>query len=309
MAKDYYDILGVQPDDELEVIKRQYRVLVRENHPDVARDKDTAHARMQVILEAWGVLSDPDERARYDRSRQAASPPVIKPGTVRSDGWPTTRPPDTVRKARAAQNFKNSRPSHHINNPRTRLLTMVFEAAQLYHEGKMGEAVAICTKVMKTDPTHAEAPALLGDIYSEQGRNDVALLMYERAMRNQPNNLLYRQKWQAIKNGEVISPPVSQVRVEPSPAPPPSAPSSPATPPITPSSHAGTNGHATAQAVNGAASSSSGSNGAAPTQSATEGINKSKPVEESPVNSEPTGAEPSRGSLVGKLAGWMGKRK
>ncbi|MBV9468856.1 MAG: tetratricopeptide repeat protein, partial [Abitibacteriaceae bacterium] len=175
------------------------------------------------------------------------------------------------------------------------------------HEGKMGEAVALCTKVMKTDPTHAEAPALLGDIYSEQGRNDVALLMYERAMRNQPNNLLYRQKWQAIKNGEVISPPVSQVKVEPPSPPPPPPPVDP--PPAAPPSHAVTNGYASAQPPNGTASPSNGTNGAAPPESAAGGNNKSQTVEESAAHPEPSDAEPARGSLVGKLAGWMGKRK
>jgi tetratricopeptide (TPR) repeat protein len=73
---------------------------------------------------------------------------------------------------------------------------MVFEAAQLYHvEGRADEAIRVCNQVMKADPTNAEAAALLGDIYAEQDRKDVALAMYEKAMRLQPNNLLYRQKW------------------------------------------------------------------------------------------------------------------
>ena len=88
-------------------------------------------------------------------------------------------------------------------NARTRLLTMVFDAAQLYHvEGRVEEAIRVCNHVMKADPTNAEAIVLLGDIYAEQNRKDVALAMYERAVRIQPNNLLYRQKWDKLRHGE-----------------------------------------------------------------------------------------------------------
>jgi tetratricopeptide (TPR) repeat protein len=83
---------------------------------------------------------------------------------------------------------------------------MVFEAAQLYHvEGRADEAIRVCNQVMKADPTNAEAVALLGDIYAEQDRRDVALAMYEKAMRLQPNNLLYRQKWDKLRHGIVKS--------------------------------------------------------------------------------------------------------
>ena len=87
-------------------------------------------------------------------------------------------------------------------NTRTRLLTMVFDAANLYFEdGRAQEAISICERVMKSDPSNAEAPALLGDIYADQGRVDLALMNYERAVRRQPHNLLYRQKWEELKSG------------------------------------------------------------------------------------------------------------
>jgi hypothetical protein len=79
------------------------------------------------------------------------------------------------------------------------MLTMVFEAAELYFfQGRAQEAIDMCTRVMKYDPHNAEAPALLGDIYAEQGRHDIAISMYQTAVRNQPKNMLYRQKLDAL---------------------------------------------------------------------------------------------------------------
>jgi molecular chaperone DnaJ len=66
-TKDYYDILGVAPDASGEEIKRAYRALARQHHPDVAHDKSKAEHRFKEINEAYEVLSDPNKRAQYDR--------------------------------------------------------------------------------------------------------------------------------------------------------------------------------------------------------------------------------------------------
>ncbi len=66
-TKDYYDILGVARDASGDEIKRAYRSLAREHHPDVANDKSTAEHRFKEINEAYEVLSDPNKRAQYDR--------------------------------------------------------------------------------------------------------------------------------------------------------------------------------------------------------------------------------------------------
>lgn len=210
MPQDYYAILEIAPDADLTVIKSQYRKLVRQNHPDIAEDKETAHARMQLILEAYNVLSDVEKRASYDRSRNApatASRPMPRPGsrnTPSSTPRPGNRNPygggGQTNASRNRAEWSNQAPASSSTNPRTRLLTMVFEAANLYFEsGRAGEAIAICERVMKSDASNAEAPALLGDIYADQGKNDLALAMYERAMRRRPDNLSYRQKYESLK--------------------------------------------------------------------------------------------------------------
>jgi len=66
-ATDYYDVLGVSRDASGDDIKRAYRKLARQHHPDVARDKSKAEHRFKEINEAYEVLSDPQKRAQYDR--------------------------------------------------------------------------------------------------------------------------------------------------------------------------------------------------------------------------------------------------
>ncbi|MBI5670022.1 MAG: molecular chaperone DnaJ [Chloroflexi bacterium] len=70
MARDYYDILGVPRDASKDDVKRAFRKLAREYHPDVSKHAD-AEARFKEINEAYEVLSDDDKRARYDRFGEA----------------------------------------------------------------------------------------------------------------------------------------------------------------------------------------------------------------------------------------------
>jgi molecular chaperone DnaJ len=64
--RDYYDILGVPRNASLDEIKQAFRKLARQYHPDVNKAPD-AEEKFKEINEAYGVLSDPEKRARYDR--------------------------------------------------------------------------------------------------------------------------------------------------------------------------------------------------------------------------------------------------
>ncbi|NKE65724.1 DnaJ domain-containing protein [Ramlibacter sp. RBP-2] len=63
--KDYYAALGVPRDADAETIRKAYRKLAREHHPDVSAAPG-AEARFKEIAEAWQTLKDPDKRAAYD---------------------------------------------------------------------------------------------------------------------------------------------------------------------------------------------------------------------------------------------------
>ncbi len=64
--RDYYEVLGVSRSASPEEIKKAYRQLARQCHPDVS-DAPDAEARFKVINEAYDMLSDSEKRAAYDR--------------------------------------------------------------------------------------------------------------------------------------------------------------------------------------------------------------------------------------------------
>ena len=70
---DHYGTLGVSPDASPDEIKKAYRRLAHKHHPDRNPGDADAEGRFKDVAKAYGVLSDPDKRIRYDVERGAAS--------------------------------------------------------------------------------------------------------------------------------------------------------------------------------------------------------------------------------------------
>jgi len=68
MARDYYDVLGVNKNASQDEIKKAFRKKARQYHPDVNRDNpEEAEKNFKEVNEAYEVLSDDTKKAQYDQ--------------------------------------------------------------------------------------------------------------------------------------------------------------------------------------------------------------------------------------------------
>jgi DnaJ-class molecular chaperone len=84
--RDYYEVLGVGRDSTADEIRRAYRRLARQYHPDVNKSPDAAD-RFAEMQEAYEVLSDAEKRRAYDRFGHAGVGVGRGPGGFGGGGW------------------------------------------------------------------------------------------------------------------------------------------------------------------------------------------------------------------------------
>jgi molecular chaperone DnaJ len=87
VANDYYAVLGVRRDADAEEIKKAYRRLARELHPDVNPDP-ALHERFKEVTQAYEVLSDPEKRQMYDLGADPFARAGAGPGGFGAAGFP-----------------------------------------------------------------------------------------------------------------------------------------------------------------------------------------------------------------------------
>src|SRR6185503_3196360 len=90
--RDYYEVLGVPRGATEDEIRKAFRKLARQYHPDVAKDKKGAEEKFKEINEANDVLSDPEKRRKYDElgaNWQQAGAGFPPPSGSRQGRWRT----------------------------------------------------------------------------------------------------------------------------------------------------------------------------------------------------------------------------
>lgn len=83
IEKDYYKVLGVPKDATEAEIKKAYRKLAREFHPDANKGNAKAEERFKEISEANDILGDPKKRKEYDEARALFGNGGFRPGPGR----------------------------------------------------------------------------------------------------------------------------------------------------------------------------------------------------------------------------------
>ena len=69
--RDYYEVLGVDKSSDEQTIKKAYRKLAKQYHPDMNPGDKEAEKKFKEINEAYAVLSDSEKKARYDQIGRA----------------------------------------------------------------------------------------------------------------------------------------------------------------------------------------------------------------------------------------------
>lgn len=191
--KTYYDILGIPKTATDAEIKKSYRQLVRQHHPDVAQDKEAAKVAFIQIAEAYKTLMNPDRRLIYDtsidtqrfRPQSGTKPGQSKtPETGRKTGVPTGASTGQRQNAQSRTQAQNA-----YSTRRAEVERWLKEARKAFASGQFRSAMYACKEAKRLDGRNAEAHVILGDVYRIQGLSDEAIAMYTIAVQLDPRNV------------------------------------------------------------------------------------------------------------------------
>ena len=151
----YYEILGVSEEASGEQIRLAFRRLARERHPDrfSGTARVAAEQEFQAITEAYNVLYDPEQRARYDKTRDSRLPDLAA-------------------------------------NPKDLARALLAKAVTVMKSGNADEAELLFSQAVGHDPQSAKAQHLFGLFLARRaGRLEEALRCLDQAVRLDPLNV------------------------------------------------------------------------------------------------------------------------
>jgi curved DNA-binding protein CbpA len=221
LQRNHYEVLGVARKASTDEIKKKYRELARQFHPDIAKDKSGAEKIFSQINQAYRVLGDPDRRAQYDAALAADTSERGASGARAGVATPS----GVSNGASAAQRAAAAPLSPQQAANMTRL---VGEAETAMLQNNIGKVKQICDLVLKTDPRNQKALNLLGDALMQMGKPQDAAAAFRQALEIAPSFAIQAkldrlQGRPAVRNGAPngMSPNGAAPRTPPSPYTPP----------------------------------------------------------------------------------------
>lgn len=183
--QNHYETLGLSMHATQEAIRRRYRELVRQYHPDV-NPSSQAKEKFLQIQEAYQVLSDPERRRHYDAllRLQMGEPPSARYSQPRTQK-PRTQPSEP----------KRSQPSA---TPSDELRRVIIQAERAFLQGRMQDALYWAKQATRIAPRHAKGHEIIGDVYRTQGHYEAALNAYTYAIQLNPNNPDLQRKLESV---------------------------------------------------------------------------------------------------------------
>ncbi len=188
--KDYYSILGVNPDDGFNVLKKAYYRRALECHPDRFGGSPSKAENFKSLVEAFNVLSDPPRRARYDVSRGLqesagretlfecddidGEDPVLD--TLADDILEEMIVGNTIPRDTTLQTLL-------MDLERTERFCMFREGKNLFYSGRVKQAGSVFSAYIEHSPGNILAHYFLGQCFVRQRRHRQAASEYLEAIR------------------------------------------------------------------------------------------------------------------------------
>lgn len=175
--EDLYGLLGVIPEAGAEEIRKAYKKLAVELHPDRYPEDEAARAeagaRFAKITNAYNILKNEEERAEYDFARRMG----FGAGAAADAGFGGAGADEAV------DGLKRSQAENQ------------YEQGRVYHRGKNWQKAIACYKeAVRLDPTVADYHAHLGLAFEQQGLATSASKAYAAALRLDKQNKIARER-------------------------------------------------------------------------------------------------------------------
>ena len=220
----YYDVLGVPQTASLDEIKKRYRTLARQLHPDVNPNDPNAPRKFADVAEAYRVLGDSNSRGVHDFELSKAKERQEAAARRRATSYPSSAPPP--RSAAFQPNTPSGASAGNAAPGAPDSSRLVTQAQAAFVRNRLVEARTLAEQALRLNRRNAQAYEVLGDVFRLQNKIDEAMNMYSMALQINPRNPSVMQRLERMSRAaapESRFPPTIRRQVTPPPLSRPSA--------------------------------------------------------------------------------------